>query len=522
MIRITGLENGDAAFLETGTPVYSIRRYSPEFRLAVLKGTQYLIYEADTNPQAKRGSDLLDIEGKVISIGIKSNIDGKTELASIKDENKVAELVRMVLDAPVDQTVTLSGSKQYILVFNLQDGTVVRRSYWLDTGVLLRGIRCPEEFGQGIKAAIAETKPASITSSQIPLTTVPEAEMTHIIFSLDWVLENDALPEDPFTVKISFPAAWVNSSPPVPEGEKQVELRVPLVLLNDHNESRNPDEITVVFPTAYFKGLPDPSNIPGTPSPQLIIEPPGINFFTPPGVNPPAENLEITAISGPLDWSLTSETSWLTLSSGNGTAIEEKQIVTVSADTAGLSSGIYTSNLIFRRAGTDWSREIPIRLFLTNAAAGRILDVPVEAGEGTAYEEGIKLGESSIMIGQVDRGPKFSLQGGGYYSAGDLCLVVQGEWLNTTGDKVTVDFWAEGYYAGGQKVAWTIDAGPLSGIVQKDVPGQSARNFEVALSWAENVRLIKVICEHSSLAGKDKTTQGEKGIIQKSKLQFKI
>jgi hypothetical protein len=49
---------GDAAYLQTGTPVYSLSGYSPDFRLAVRQDGKLLIYEADTNPQAKNGSDL--------------------------------------------------------------------------------------------------------------------------------------------------------------------------------------------------------------------------------------------------------------------------------------------------------------------------------------------------------------------------------------------------------------------------------------------------------------------------------
>ena len=56
------------------------------------------IYEADTNPHAKKGADLLDIGGKVEYIGINSPLDGKTELASIKEESLVSSLVEMVLN----------------------------------------------------------------------------------------------------------------------------------------------------------------------------------------------------------------------------------------------------------------------------------------------------------------------------------------------------------------------------------------------------------------------------------------
>lgn len=108
------IQNGDAAFIEEGTPVYSIPGYAPDFRLVVRYDNEWLIYEADTNPKARKGSDLLDIGGKVESI----SIDRKTELASIKDQTQVNELILLILEAPVDQTASDAGSELYFLVFH--------------------------------------------------------------------------------------------------------------------------------------------------------------------------------------------------------------------------------------------------------------------------------------------------------------------------------------------------------------------------------------------------------------------
>lgn len=144
-------KNGDAAFVEEETPVYSIKGYSPAFRLLV-KGTG--IYEADTNPHAKKGADLLDIGGRVEYIGINSPIDGKTELASIREESLVSSLVEMVLNAPVDQTFRSAGGEQLFIAFHLKDGTTVNRSFRPNSGELSRGILLPQEFGEIIKSLV--------------------------------------------------------------------------------------------------------------------------------------------------------------------------------------------------------------------------------------------------------------------------------------------------------------------------------------------------------------------------------
>jgi hypothetical protein len=66
-------QNGDAAFLEPGTSVFTINGYQPAFRLAVPQNGEILLFEADTNPKARAGRDLLDIAGKVRYIGINSD-----------------------------------------------------------------------------------------------------------------------------------------------------------------------------------------------------------------------------------------------------------------------------------------------------------------------------------------------------------------------------------------------------------------------------------------------------------------
>ena len=145
--------DGDAAFLNAGTKVYRVKGYSPTFRLAARENNTVTLYEADTNPHARKGADLLDIGGKVQAIGIVGGQDGVTELGAIKDPKRVTELVTMVLEAPVDQT-RQGGNRRYFLAFHLVDGTVVTRAYWLDTGELARGILLPKAFGLAIEAAL--------------------------------------------------------------------------------------------------------------------------------------------------------------------------------------------------------------------------------------------------------------------------------------------------------------------------------------------------------------------------------
>ncbi len=86
-----------------------------------------------------------------------------------------------------------------------------------------------------------------------PTEKLPESELTHILFSHDWLISNDADP-DPNAIKITFPKSWTQETPLVKD--TPIELIVPTRLLNSSNTSINSNEMTVTFPTRYFKGLP--------------------------------------------------------------------------------------------------------------------------------------------------------------------------------------------------------------------------------------------------------------------------
>lgn len=149
-------QDGDAAFLDVGTSVYAVKGYLATFRLAARYNGQLTLFEADTNPQAKKGADLLDIGGKVRSIGINSAQNVKAVLGAIRDAKVVTSVVDMVLAAPVDQNRMSQGGTQYFLVFYLQDGTAVSRVYNFDANELSRGILPLGAFKRAIQLAVTK------------------------------------------------------------------------------------------------------------------------------------------------------------------------------------------------------------------------------------------------------------------------------------------------------------------------------------------------------------------------------
>ena len=133
-------QDGDATYLDPGTPVYGVKGYAPEFRLGTLVGDSVTLFEADTNPLAKIGEDLLDLRGKVTTIDILSEEDATTVLATLDEEPYVERFVEMVLGSPVDQGNRDHDGARYFLGFRLADGTSVVRAFWLESGELSRGI----------------------------------------------------------------------------------------------------------------------------------------------------------------------------------------------------------------------------------------------------------------------------------------------------------------------------------------------------------------------------------------------
>lgn len=129
------VKDGDAAYLEKGTPIYNINNYKSSFRIAIKATNEIIVYQVFDNPSAKKGSDIADISNKVdyIEINSKSN---EEEIAAITDVDKINEMVDMVLKAPVDLSTSKQMGERYLISFHLKDGSEFKGTYWLESGQL--------------------------------------------------------------------------------------------------------------------------------------------------------------------------------------------------------------------------------------------------------------------------------------------------------------------------------------------------------------------------------------------------
>lgn len=146
------VRDGDAAYLDPGTPVHEITGYAPRFRLGTLQFGKVTVFEADSNPHAQFGADLFDIDGRVSAIAVLGT-SGQDEIGRIDDEDEVRRLVSLVLASKVELPSTTSGDSHFI-AFWMADGTAVVRPYARATGRLARGVMTPPAFQEAIARVI--------------------------------------------------------------------------------------------------------------------------------------------------------------------------------------------------------------------------------------------------------------------------------------------------------------------------------------------------------------------------------
>ena len=146
-------QEGGASSIDVGTPVYTMRAYRPEYRLAARVGDRWIIFYATENPRAKVGADMLDLEKKVarITLSLDSSARARNQWSSknVESVSQVENITRMMLTAPImkQPSMTAGASRfRYWITLWFKDGTAQGLAYFPDTGWLNPGIQMPQEF----------------------------------------------------------------------------------------------------------------------------------------------------------------------------------------------------------------------------------------------------------------------------------------------------------------------------------------------------------------------------------------
>jgi len=144
--------DGDAAYLDKGTPLYAVKGYRPTFRLAARRDGKLVLFEAAESLRARTWADLLDLRGKVRWIGV--NDGNHRQLAALQDRQQVARLVDLLLGSPIGKQAACADGESVFLAFHLDDATATTLSY----SVHFRRLDCrdplPRTFGAAIRAAL--------------------------------------------------------------------------------------------------------------------------------------------------------------------------------------------------------------------------------------------------------------------------------------------------------------------------------------------------------------------------------
>jgi hypothetical protein len=144
--------DGDAAYLDPGTPLYAVNGYRPSFRLAARREGHLVLFEAAENPDARTWGDLLDVGGKVRQIAVEDR--NLRRLATIADRDQVDRLVELLLRSPLGASKVCVDRGNVLLAFHLDDGTATALGYNLPSRRLDCRDPLPSPFGATIRTAL--------------------------------------------------------------------------------------------------------------------------------------------------------------------------------------------------------------------------------------------------------------------------------------------------------------------------------------------------------------------------------
>jgi hypothetical protein len=245
---------------------------------------------------------------------------------------------------------------------------------------------------------------------------------------------------------------------------------------------------TTVPPTLPTEEIMNTSETAEPPTlPEIDIIPPVINITSISGTNPTDRELIIKAN---IDWLVSPSDSILLISPKSGSANRETQ-VTIAFNNLELTAGSYEYSIDITGETGELLQSVPIKIEVISIQVDKILNIEVKPEKGGYLAEGILLNEITVITSSLDR-PIFSPQNREHYYAGDPCILIIGEAINSTTEDSYVDLFADGFDTNGNQVCWTISSGTIMGHVQTYVPSGKSNIFQLTLNWAENVQLIDV------------------------------
>jgi|GEM_PF-7036921 len=148
------LRDGDAAYIDGGTPIYSVKGYQPSYRIAAISYQKMHYYDVATSSSPARGQDIFEMTSANIStIQVVSSSQSSLIVKEITATDQITLLVSDLL-ASSQTTANFVGeeSPPYFVRFIRQDKVQVVRGYWPDRKIVSPNILVPSEFVQLLSA----------------------------------------------------------------------------------------------------------------------------------------------------------------------------------------------------------------------------------------------------------------------------------------------------------------------------------------------------------------------------------
>lgn len=138
------LRDGEATFLERGTPVYAIADADVSFRVAAVDAGEPVAYE-HRDLSGTSGADLLPFPAEdVATVTFLSDIDGRTVLGQLTEPDTVLAFVEELQAAPIGDRPDLGEEPRVFVALEFVDQPPVTVVTYPAHGITTAGLRLPE------------------------------------------------------------------------------------------------------------------------------------------------------------------------------------------------------------------------------------------------------------------------------------------------------------------------------------------------------------------------------------------
>lgn len=147
------LRDGDSSWLAPGTELWSVKGYSPSFRIAAVVGDSIFLHETWPRRAVGTGRDVIgDADQPARALVIRS---GKSEavIATIDDPAEVKALVADLLDSPIDTNHHYDGGPRHWVVIEMESGPPLTVLVSVDEKRASPGLALSDRFVNAIVSA---------------------------------------------------------------------------------------------------------------------------------------------------------------------------------------------------------------------------------------------------------------------------------------------------------------------------------------------------------------------------------